>query len=76
MPDVDRGGLISKNILAFASGIHKDQKQTQCDSGPLDRLCSRDLQFLSQSDFIKTRKIPLPSAVTSKFSGQGLHRCD
>ncbi|KAK9674972.1 hypothetical protein QE152_g40738 [Popillia japonica] len=55
VPDVDRGRLIPRNVLAIVSQINNDGLyKLSTDNGPLDRLFSRnellqaDLQFMSQ----------------------------
>lgn len=85
VPDVDRGRLTPRNVLAIVSEINNDGLyKLSTENGPLDRLFSRnellqaDSQFMSQSNDTNIKKIPLRTAanMSSKGSGQGFLRCN
>ena len=85
VPDVDRGRLTPRNVLAIVSEINNDGLyKLSTENGPLDRLFSRnellqaDSQFMSQSNNNNIKKIPLRTAanMSSKGSGQGFLRCN
>nr|CAI5826348.1 unnamed protein product [Callosobruchus analis] len=84
-PDVDRGRLTPRNILAIVSGINDDGLyELSTENGPLDRLFSRNellqtnSQFMPEADNIYDKKISLRTAAnkSSKCFGQGFLRCN
>nr|CAI5868886.1 unnamed protein product [Callosobruchus analis] len=79
VPDVDRGRLTPRNILAIVSEMIDDGLYELCtENGPLHRLFSRnellqtDSQFMPEADNIYDKKTSLRTAanMSSKGSGQ------
>nr|CAI5868847.1 unnamed protein product [Callosobruchus analis] len=69
VPDVDRGRLTLRNILAIVSGNNDDGLyELSTENGPLDRLFSRNellqtnSQFMREADNIYDKKISLRTA--------------
>nr|CAI5824615.1 unnamed protein product [Callosobruchus analis] len=69
VPDVDRGRLTPRNILAIVSGINDDGLyEISTENGPLGRLFSRnellqtDSQFMPEADNIYDKKNSLRTA--------------